>query len=105
MLSATSRAAAACQSIGWLTLFQQRSLRFGVAGTIRRYKDLSSGLSMPGKHPNRHRQVMNRNILYFIVGALVVVVAVLGYQSYQDHKEPDGLQINVGKNGIDVKNK
>ncbi|MCW6510314.1 hypothetical protein [Lichenifustis flavocetrariae] len=48
---------------------------------------------------------MNRNILYFIVGALVVVVAVLGYQSYQDHQQPDGLQINVGKNGVDVKSK
>ena len=48
---------------------------------------------------------MNRNVLYLIVGALVVVVAVLGYMTYQDRKEPEGLQINLGKNGVDIKNK
>lgn len=48
---------------------------------------------------------MSRNVLYLVVGALVVVVAVLGYQAYQDHKQPDGLQINVGKDGVEVKSK
>lgn len=47
---------------------------------------------------------MNRNLLYFIVGALVVGVGVLGYVTYQDHKEPQGLQINLGKDGVAVKN-
>ena len=48
---------------------------------------------------------MNRNMLYLVVGALIVVVGVLGYMTYQDRKEPEGLQINLGKNGVEVKNK
>jgi len=34
----------------------------------------------------------NRNILYAVIGALVIVVAVLGYQLYQDRKEPKGFR-------------
>ncbi len=48
---------------------------------------------------------MNRNVLYLIVGALLVGVAVLGYQLYQDKKQPEGLQINVGKQGLEIKSK
>ena len=33
------------------------------------------------------------NVLYLVIGALVVVAAVLGYNLYQDRKEPKGLQI------------
>ncbi len=47
----------------------------------------------------------NRNILYLIVGALVVVVAVLGYNLYQEKKKPEGLQINIGPGGISVDKK
>jgi predicted negative regulator of RcsB-dependent stress response len=47
----------------------------------------------------------NRNILFLIVGALIVVVAVLGYNLYQDKKQPEGLQINVGPNGLKIQNK
>jgi predicted negative regulator of RcsB-dependent stress response len=44
------------------------------------------------------------NVLYLIVGALCVVVAVLGYYQYQDHnkKQTSGLSINVGPAGIHV---
>lgn len=35
----------------------------------------------------------NRNILYAILGALIVAVAVLCYNLYQEKKEPKGLQI------------
>jgi predicted negative regulator of RcsB-dependent stress response len=45
------------------------------------------------------------NVLYLIVGALVVVVAVLGYQVQQDHKKPQGLNINLGPAGIHVDKK
>jgi len=45
------------------------------------------------------------NIVYLIVGALVVVVAVLGYQLYQDRKEPKGVQLNVGPGGISIEKK
>lgn len=47
---------------------------------------------------------MSRNVLFLLIGALVVVVAVLGYTTYQDRKEPDGLQINLGKQGVEIKN-
>ena len=44
------------------------------------------------------------NLLYLIVGALVVVVAVVGYYEYQDHnqKQTSGLSINVGPAGLHV---
>ena len=47
----------------------------------------------------------NRNILYLAIGALCVVVAVLGYNLYQERKEPKGLQINVGPGGISIDKK
>jgi RsiW-degrading membrane proteinase PrsW (M82 family) len=47
----------------------------------------------------------NRNMLYLIIGALIVGIGVLGYNLYQEKKEPDGLQINVGPSGLKVQNK
>jgi len=47
----------------------------------------------------------NRNLLFMIIGALVVVVGVLSYNLYQDRKQPQGLQINVGPNGLKVQGK
>ncbi|MCK1389090.1 hypothetical protein [Bradyrhizobium sp. 21] len=49
--------------------------------------------------------VINRNILFLLVGALVVVVGVLSYNLYQAKKQPDGLQINVGPNGLKIQGK
>jgi hypothetical protein len=48
---------------------------------------------------------VNRNFLFMIIGALVVVVGVLSYNLYQDRKQPEGLQINVGPNGLKVQGK
>jgi len=45
------------------------------------------------------------NVLSVAVGALIVAVAVLGYQLYQDRKEPKGVQINLGAGGISVEKK
>jgi RsiW-degrading membrane proteinase PrsW (M82 family) len=47
----------------------------------------------------------NRNVLYLIIGALIVGIGVLGYNLYQTKKEPSGLQINVGPDGLKVQNK
>jgi len=47
----------------------------------------------------------NRNVLYLIIGVLVVAVSVLGYNLYQARKEPEGLQINVGPNGLKIQSK
>jgi hypothetical protein len=53
------------------------------------------GTTMPG----------NRNMLFLIIGVLVVALGVVGYNLYQVKKEPDGLQINVGPNGLKIQSK
>jgi hypothetical protein len=45
------------------------------------------------------------NILYLVVGALVVAVGVLGYQLYEDKKKPEGVNINLGPGGISIQKK
>ena len=55
--------------------------------------------------PTENPMPGNRNILFLIIGALVVVVAVLGYNVYQTKKQPEGLQINLGPNGLKIENK
>ena len=47
----------------------------------------------------------NNNILYLIIGALVIAVAVLSYQVYQDRHQPEGLHINVGPGGLSIQGK
>lgn len=47
----------------------------------------------------------NRNALYALIGALIVVVAVLGYSLYQAKQEPKGLNINIGPGGVQVRDK
>jgi len=49
---------------------------------------------------------MNRNnILYLIIGVLVVALAVLGYNLYEEKRDPKGLQINLGERGISIEKK
>jgi len=45
---------------------------------------------------------MNRNILYLLVGGLIVATSVLGYQAYQRQHHSTGVDINVGKSGITI---
>ena len=47
----------------------------------------------------------NRNLMFLIIGALIVAVGVLGYSLYQTKKEPEGLQINVGPGGVKIQSK
>lgn len=47
----------------------------------------------------------NRNVLFLIIGALIVGIGVLGYNLYQTKKEPSGMQINVGPDGLKIQNK
>jgi hypothetical protein len=46
--------------------------------------------------------VARSNLLYLIIGALVVAVAVLSYQLYQDRHPPQGMSINFGPNGVSI---
>jgi RsiW-degrading membrane proteinase PrsW (M82 family) len=50
-------------------------------------------------------QAMNRNILYLVIGALVVVIVVIGYWFYQERQKTTGIEINVGKSGISIEKK
>jgi hypothetical protein len=72
--------------------FQNR----GRANTLR-----GAGFRKPGET----RMPGNRNIMYLIIGALIVAVGVLGYNLYQTKKQPEGLQINVGPSGLKIQNK
>jgi len=47
----------------------------------------------------------NRNVLYLVIGVLAVAVGVLGYNLYQVKKQPEGLQINVGPDGLKIQSK
>ena len=47
----------------------------------------------------------NRNILFLIIGALIVGIGVLGYNLYEEKKEPKGMQINVGPDGLKIQSK
>jgi hypothetical protein len=59
-----------------------------------------------GPSPAAQGAAMSRNnVLYLVIGALVVVPAVLGYNLYQDRKEPKGLQINLGEKGLSIEKK
>ena len=48
---------------------------------------------------------MNRNVLYIVIGALAVVVGVVGYQLYQERQKSNGVEINIGKGGISIEKK
>jgi predicted negative regulator of RcsB-dependent stress response len=48
---------------------------------------------------------MNRNVLYLIIGALIVAVAVFGYQLYHERQKTAGIDINIGKSGISIEKK
>lgn len=43
--------------------------------------------------------------MYLVIGALVVVTVVIGYQLYQERQKTTGIEINVGKSGISIEKK
>lgn len=48
---------------------------------------------------------INRNMLLIAVGALCVVIAILGYKVYAGQREPKGAQLTIGPSGISVEKK
>ncbi len=53
----------------------------------------------------REYAVTRNNVLYLVIGALAVAVAVLGYQLYQDRHKPQGVHIDVGPGGLSIQGK
>jgi RsiW-degrading membrane proteinase PrsW (M82 family) len=49
--------------------------------------------------------VTRSNVLYLVIGALAVAVAVLSYQLYQDRHQPQGVHIDVGPGGLSIQGK
>ncbi|MCQ2004806.1 hypothetical protein [Rhizobium sp. NRK18] len=47
----------------------------------------------------------SNNVLYFVVGALVVVVAGMAYYIYDKERQPEGVELSIGKGGISVEKK
>jgi hypothetical protein len=45
---------------------------------------------------------VNRNALYMIIGALIVVVAGFSYYAWQEEKKPDGVEIRVDEQGLSI---
>jgi hypothetical protein len=45
---------------------------------------------------------MNRNGLYLMIGALVVVVLVLGVYIYRQETKPEGVELKIDDNGISI---
>ena len=45
------------------------------------------------------------NVLFSILGALVIAVGVLGYMVYEDRREPEGVRINLGPGGVSIEKK
>jgi hypothetical protein len=43
---------------------------------------------------------MSRNVLYLLLGVVVVVALGLGYQLYQDRQTTSSIKIDIGKSGV-----
>ena len=47
----------------------------------------------------------SRNLLVALVVLLLAGLAATGYALYQEKKQPDGVQISIGKDGLSIKEK
>ncbi len=47
---------------------------------------------------------MSRNVLYLLIGALVIVIGVVGYLYYQE-RQTSIIDINFDKSGISIETK
>ncbi len=45
---------------------------------------------------------MSRNALYAVIGALVVVVLVLGVYVYRQESKPEGVELKIDDSGISI---
>lgn len=45
---------------------------------------------------------MNRNTLYLVVGALIIVVIGLGVYVYQEETKPKGVEIKLDQSGVSI---
>jgi hypothetical protein len=48
---------------------------------------------------------MKRNVLYVIIGVLVVATTVVGIQLYRERQKTTGVEISIGERGISIQKK
>jgi hypothetical protein len=87
-------------------------LPFGAVGRTRGFYNIDKKQPFAGRLKTQAQKsaegdflVTRSNILFLIIGALVIVVAVMGYELYQDRKQPEGMRIDVGPNGLKIEKK
>ncbi len=49
--------------------------------------------------------MLNRNAMAGLIGVLVIAVAILGYQYYQERQNTSRVEIQVGEGGISIEKK
>ena len=47
----------------------------------------------------------NRNLLLIIIALLATGLAVAGYALYDEKRQPDGVEIKIGENGLSIEGK
>mgnify|MGYP000851702464 CR=1 FL=1 len=48
---------------------------------------------------------MSREMLMGVVMVLLVGIGALGWSLYEEKKQPDGVEISVGRNGVSIQEK
>jgi hypothetical protein len=48
---------------------------------------------------------LSRNMLVLLVAVLVIGLGAVSYALYQEKKQPEGVEISVGKDGLSIKEK
>jgi hypothetical protein len=75
------------------------------AGVFAAFENHDGVTTVPSHITPEPSMPANRNVLYLIIGALVVGIGVLGYNLYEAKKEPKGMQINLGPDGLKIQSK
>jgi hypothetical protein len=53
-------------------------------------------------HSGQEGDFLKQNQLYLLIGALVVIVIVLGGYIYHERTKPEGVQIQFDQNGLKI---
>jgi len=63
-------------------------------------------MRFPARNQRVEGNILNRsNGLYFVIGALLVVVVGLGAYIFHEERKPEGVELSIGQNGISVEQK
>jgi hypothetical protein len=45
---------------------------------------------------------LNANVLYVVIGALLVAVIGFGIYTYREETKPQGIELNLDSNGVSI---